>query len=182
MESATTSTTKWALDPTHSEVHFKIRHLMISTVTGAIGKFEGSAETNGDDFTNAKVNFSADSSSITSGDAQRDGHLATADFFDHANHPNLTFESTSFEKVSEGNYTMNGNLTIKGTTKLVALNVEFAGIATDPWGNVKAGFNVTGSINRKDFGVNWNAALETGGFLLADEVKINCEVQLAKQN
>ncbi len=181
MQSATTTTTKWLLDPTHSEVHFKIRHLMISTVTGTIGTFESSVETNGADFTNAKVHFSADSASISSGDAQRDGHLATADFFDHANHPKLTFESTSFDKVSEGNYTMNGHLSIKGTTKMVALNVEFAGIATDPWGNVKAGFTISGAINRKDFGVNWNAALETGGFLLADEVKIHCEVQMVKQ-
>lgn len=178
---STAATTTWGLDTSHSEVHFKIKHLMISTVTGTIGTFEGSVETENEDFSTAKVKFSADASSITTGDAQRDGHLATADFFEVETHPKLTFESTSFEKKSDSKYIMNGNLNIRGISKPVSLDVEFTGIAKDPWGNTKAGFNIEGRVNRKDWGLNWNAALEAGGFLLSDEVRILAEVQLAKQ-
>lgn len=180
MTTAVATNTKWALDASHSEVHFKVKHLMISTVTGTINTFEGSAETDGDNFENAVVRFSADVSSLTTNDANRDGHIASADFFDVANHPKMTFESTGFEKKTDGNYTMHGNLTIRGISKPVTLSVEHGGVAKDPWGNVKAGFTIDGKINRKDWDLNWNAALETGGFLLSDEVRILCEVQLVK--
>lgn len=182
METAAATKTTWAIDPSHSEVHFKIKHLMISTVTGTIGSFEGTAETIDNDFGNAQISFSADSNSISTGDANRDGHLNSADFFESEAHPKITFTSTKMEKNGEGTYTMHGDLNIKGISKNIALNVEFAGIATDPWGNKKAGFTITGLVNRKDWGLNWNAALEAGGFLLADDVKILCEVQLAQVN
>lgn len=179
---STATATLWGLDASHSEVHFKIKHLMISTVTGTIGSFEGRVETSGDDFSAARVFFSADAASISTGDAQRDGHLASADFFLAEEHPKITFESTSFEKTGDHSYVMKGNLNIRGISKPVSLNVEYSGIAKDPWGNTKAGFTIDGRINRKDWGLNWNAALEAGGFLLADEVRILCEVQLAKQS
>jgi polyisoprenoid-binding protein YceI len=183
MENAVqTATSVWGVDASHSEVHFKIKHLMISTVTGSIGTFEGKLEADDDQFTNARVSFSADASSISTGDAQRDGHLQSEDFFGTETHPKLTFESTSFEKTGDNTYKMNGNLNIKGISNPVSLNVEFAGIAKDPWGNSKAGFTLEGKVNRKDWGLNWNAALEAGGFLLADEVRILCEVQLSKQS
>jgi len=151
---------------------------MISTVTGTIGTFEGSAEGLEGNFEDAKVQFSADMASITTGDANRDGHLNSADFFDIANHPKMTFESTGFEKLDENEYKMIGLLNIRGIANEVALHVTNNGIAKDPWGNIKAGFSIDGKINRKDWDLNWNAALETGGFLLNDEVRILCEVQL----
>lgn len=174
------TSTKWSIDPSHSEIHFKIRHLMISTVTGTIGKFQGTVETDGDDFSKSKISFTAESSSISTGDAQRDQHLASADFFLADEHPEISFQSTGLEHVSGSHYTMTGELNIRGISKTVTLDVEHAGVAKDPWGNTKAGFNITGTVNRKDWGLNWNAALEAGGFLLADEVKILCEVQLSK--
>ena len=169
----------WNIDPTHTEVSFKIKHLMVSNVNGIFGKFEGSVETEGDDFHNASASFSADIDSISTNNADRDGHLKGADFFDAEKFPKMTFKSTSFEK-SGDDYTITGDLTIKDVTKSVKLDAEFGGLATDPWGNNKAGFTVTGKVNRKDFRLVWNAPLETGGLLLSDDVKLNIELQLAK--
>lgn len=176
------ATTKWVLDLTHSEVNFKIKHLMITNVTGSITDFSVEAETESDDFAHVKVNFKGQLASLTTQNEQRDLHLKGEDFFDIANYPEISFESTQTgPKSADGNFVLIGNLTIKNTTELVQLNVEFGGIAKDPWGNTKAGFTVDTKINREDFGLTWNAALETGGVLVSNEVKINCELQLVKQ-
>lgn len=169
------ASTKWVLDPTHSEIQFKVKHMMITTVTGSFGKFTAEAETEGDDFSGANVQFSAETASVNTGNEQRDGHLRSGDFFDADNFPTLDFKSTSFDGDS-----LAGNLTIRGVTHPVKLQAEFGGIGKDPWGNTKAGFNLAGKINRKDFGLNWNAALEAGGVLVSEEVRLLGEVQLVK--
>ncbi|MBY0425636.1 MAG: YceI family protein [Cytophagales bacterium] len=175
------ATTKWNLDPTHSEVQFKVKHLMITTVTGNIGSFEITSETESDDFSAAKISFSADAASIDTGNEQRDGHLKSADFFDVEKAPKIEFTSTKVEKLDASNLKLTGNLTIKGTSKPVTLDVEFGGIQKDPWGNTKAGFTVSGKINRKDWGLNWNATVEGGGVLVSEDVRILAEIQLVKQ-
>lgn len=175
-------TTKWGLDPMHSEINFKVKHMMIANVSGGFTKFNVEAVTENNDFTKAKVNFSADVNSITTHNEQRDGHLKSPDFFDAGNYPEVKFESTSITKKSDDEFDMNGNLTIKDVTKPVKLNVNFGGIGKDPYGNTKAGFTLEGKINRKDFGLTWNAALETGGMLVGEDIKIHSEIQLAKQN
>lgn len=167
---------KWNIDPAHSEVGFKVKHLMINNVKGHFNTFTGDVEAPSDDFKNAKINFSADISSIDTGNEQRDQHLKTADFFNAEKHPQLKFVSKKFD-----GEVLEGDLSIAGITKPVKLNVEFGGTAKDPWGNTKAGFTVTGKLNRKDWGINWNAALEAGGFLVSDEVTLNAEIQLIKQ-
>jgi polyisoprenoid-binding protein YceI len=172
------STTKWALDPTHSELQFKVKHLMISNVTGTIKSIEGTLESDGDTFTNTKIAFKAELNSIDTGNEQRDGHLKSADFFDVASNPSISFESTKYNASEDK---VKGNLTIKGVTKSVTLDVEFAGTNKDPYGNFKAGFSISGKINRTDFGLTWNAALETGGVMVSEEVKILAEVQFVKQ-
>lgn len=175
------STTKWVLDPSHSEMLFKVKHLMITNVKGEFRKLQGDVVSEGSDFSNAKVNLVIDANSIDTNDANRDGHLKAADFFDTANHPELTFESTEMQKLSDEKYQLKGMLGIKGIKKEVILDAEFGGVNKDPWGNEKAGFSVSGKFNRKDWGLNWNAALESGGVLVSEEVKINAEVQFAKQ-
>ena len=175
------STTKWSLDPAHSEVQFKVKHLAITTVTGSLGTFEGTVETTGDDFSTAVISFSGDAASISTGSEQRDGHLKSPDFFDVEKSPKITFTSSKFEKVDASNFKLLGNLTIKGVSKPISLDVEFGGTQKDPWGNTKAGFTLSGKINRKDFGLEWNAPLEGGGFLVSEEVRILAEIQLAKQ-
>ncbi len=175
------ATTKWALDPTHSEIHFKVKHLMITTVTGSFNSFTASAETDAEDFSNAAISFSADTASVDTGNEQRDTHLKSADFFDAEKFPALSFSSTSYTKKNDDEFTLTGNLTIKDVTKPVTLNVEFGGVAKDPWGNTKAGFTLSGKINRKDFGLTWNALTEGGGLLVSEEVKISAEIQLVKQ-
>lgn len=175
------STTKWAVDPTHSEIGFKVKHMMFTNVSGQFTKFTAEATTNGDSFENAAFSFSGDIESVSTGNADRDGHLLSPDFFDAAQFPKITFESTAFNKKNEGEYTLNGNLSLHGETKPVSLEVEFGGIAKDPWGNTKAGFTITGKLNRKDFGLTWNSALETGGVLVGEEVKLAIELQFVKQ-
>lgn len=171
---------KWALDPTHSEVTFKVRHLMISTVTGQFKKFDVIAETETDDFSSVKnIKFTAEIDSISTNEAQRDGHLKSPDFFDAAKYPQLTFVSKNYD-ANDGEK-LNGELTMHGVTKPITLNVEFGGIAQDPYGQTKAGFTVTGKINRKEFDLKWGAVTETGNVVLSDEVKINVEIQLVKQ-
>lgn len=175
------ATKKWSLDPTHSELQFKAKHLMITNVTGAFSKIAAQAETEEDDFSNAKVSFSAETASINTNNEQRDGHLKSADFFESEKFPNIKFESTKMEKNGDDKFTMHGNLTIKDVTKPVKLNVEFAGIQKDPYGNTKAGFSVNGKINRTEYGLTWNAALEAGGVLVSEDIKIQGEVQMVKQ-
>ncbi|MBL8010013.1 MAG: YceI family protein [Flavobacteriales bacterium] len=180
METATATTTKWAIDPSHSEIQFKVKHLMISTVTGSFKEFGAEAELEGDDLRNARVSFWADTASIFTNDEKRDGHLRSADFFESDTFPKLSFTSTRFEG-SGSTWKLTGDLTIRNVTRPVTLDVEWSGQAKDPWGNTKAGLNLSGTLDRKAFGLTWNAALEAGGVLVSDEVRILAEVQLAKQ-
>ncbi|MBX9853789.1 MAG: YceI family protein [Cytophagaceae bacterium] len=166
---------KWTIDPVHSEIGFKVKHLMINNVKGHFKNFSGEADA-AEDFKSPSITFTAEISSIDTGNEQRDQHLKSADFFNAEKNPQIRFTGKKYEAGK-----LEGDLTIGGITKPVKLDAEFGGIAKDPWGNTKAGFTVTGKINRKDWGINWNAALETGGFLVSDDVTINCEVQLTKQ-
>jgi polyisoprenoid-binding protein YceI len=170
------ATTKWVLDPMHSEIHFKIKHLVISTVTGSFKTFEGTATTDGDSFEGAQVDFSLDVDSLDTNQGQRDGHLKSAEFFDAEKYPKISFKSTSFTGDK-----LTGDLTIKDITKPVTLDVEFGGLATDFYGNVKAGFEVTGKINRKEFGLTWDGVTEAGAIVVGEDVKLIMNVQFAKQ-
>jgi len=173
--------TKWLVDPTHSELGFKIKHLMISNVSGALKNFEAEAEMDEADFSSAQINLTAAMASITTNNEQRDGHLLTSDFFEVEKYPDLKFTSTKIEKVDDDTFSLYGELTLKGVTKPVKLNVEYNGVTKDPWGGERAGFLVTGKINRSEWGVNFNGVLETGGVVLSEEVRINSEIQLVKQ-
>ena len=175
------STTKWSIDSMHSEIGFKVKHMMITNVNGTFGSFTAEAETNSDDFSAAKISFSAKVDSIKTGVADRDGHLLSDDFFNAEKYPNITFKSTSFTKKGEEAFVLTGELTIRDVTKSVSLDVEYAGIVKDPYGQTKAGFAVTGKIKRSDFNLKWSAVTEAGSVVVADEIKINCEVQLIKQ-
>jgi polyisoprenoid-binding protein YceI len=175
------STTKWVLDPAHSEVSFKVKHLMISTVTGSIGTFHVEVESAASDFTDARIQFTAEMGSLNTNNEQRDGHLKSPDFFDVEKYPTIRFVSESIQKKSDTDYIIKGNLTIKDVTKSVEIPAEFGGSAKDPWGNAKAGFSLDVKINRDDFGLSWNAALETGGVLVSNDVRILAEIQLLQQ-
>jgi len=172
---------KWALDPTHSELQFKIKHLMISTVSGQFNQFNAAVETKDDDFTKAKVHFQANVDSISTNNEQRDAHLKNGDFFDAEKFPVVTFDSERMEKIAEDEYKLYGTLTMRGVSKKIILNAEFGGITKDPWGNTRTGFSVTGKINRQEYGMSFGAVSETGGLLLGDEVKINANVQFVKE-
>lgn len=173
--------TKWVLDPAHSEIDFKVRHMMITNVKGEFRAFNAVILTEGDDFSKGSVELNIESGSVFTNNIDRDKHLKSADFFDAENHKELKFTSSSLTKLDDDNYKLNGILDIRGIKKQVSFDVEFGGINKDPWGNLKAGFSLSGKINRKDWGLNWNAALETGGVLVSDEVRINAEVQFVKQ-
>ncbi len=176
------ATKNWALDPTHSEVHFKIKHLMITNVTGSFDIFNIAAKTEGEDFTKAKANFTADVNSISTGNEQRDGHLKGSDFFDAEKFPQIKFSATKAVPVdNDGSFDLYGDLTIRDVTKNVRLAIEFGGVVKDPYGNTKAGFTINGKINRKDFGLTWNAVTEAGGVVVSDEVRIIAEIQLIEQ-
>jgi len=176
------STTKWTLDPAHSEITFKVKHLMISTVTGQFRTFNVTAESEGADFSKpANVNVSIDVSSIDTNNEQRDNHLKSEDFFNAAKHNELVFKSTKYEPNGDG-ATLYGDLTIQGHTKNVALNVEPGGVVVDPYGQTKAGFTVNGKISRKEFGLTWNAVTEAGGVVVGDDIKFNGEIQLIRQS
>jgi polyisoprenoid-binding protein YceI len=177
-----TTMTKWVLDPAHSEIVFKVRHMMISNVKGEFRKFNAEATSDGTHMIGSSVKANIDVSSVFTNADDRDKHLRSADFFDVDNYKELNFSGTSFTKGNDGKYLLKGNLTIKGITKEVVFDVEFGGVNKDPWGNEKAGFSLDGKINRKDWGLNWNAALEAGGVLVGEEVRINAEVQLVKQS
>ena len=175
------ATTQWALDPTHSDLGFKIKHLMITNVSGTFKNFQVEMETDGEDLKTAKIIASADMSSINTNNEQRDTHLRTADFFETDKYPQLLFRSTALNRMDDENFQLLGDLTLKGITKPVKLNVEYSGTTKDPWGGERAGFVVTGKISRSEFGVTFNTVLETGGVALSDEVKIHSEIQLVKQ-
>src|SRR6478609_4521737 len=180
MTTATLTQTKWGVDTTHSEVQFKVKHLVISTVTGSFKKFSGEVIAEGDDFNNAEVNFSLDVNSIDTNQADRDGHLKSEDFFAAAQYPTITFSKGVLKKSSGDTYKLLGNLTIRETTAVVELDVEFGGTTKDPWGNIKAGFELNGKINRKDFGLSWNALTEAGGMVVAEDVKLHMNIELVK--
>jgi polyisoprenoid-binding protein YceI len=178
---ATETLTKWVLDPMHSEVQFKVKHLVISTVTGSFKNFEGELETANEDFTGADISFSLDVDSVDTNQTMRDDHLKGAEFFDAAQYPKISFKSTSFTKEDDDQYKLVGDLTIKGVTKSVSLNVEHGGTAGDFYGNTKAGFEISGKINRRDFGLTWSGVTDTGSVVLGDEIKLLINVQFAKQ-
>jgi polyisoprenoid-binding protein YceI len=173
------TTTKWSLDHAHSEIAFKVRHLMISHVKGTFKTFDASIYTNEKDFTTAEIDLWIDSSSINTSDAKRDEHLKSADFFDVKNHKQITFRSSTIGKPDkDGNQELWGELTMRGITKNIKLIVRFGGIIKDPWGKEKTGFNVSGTINRNEWGLIWNTAVEAGGLMVSDEVIISCEIEL----
>lgn len=175
------STNKWIVDPSHSEIQFKVRHLMISTVTGNFRKFHLEAITEDNDFsTMHAVSFKMDSDSIDTNNADRDAHLRSADFFDSNQYAQLKFASHLYEGHGE-NGKLFGNLTIKDVTRPVSVEIEFGGIAVDSYGQTKAGFTVDGKINRKEFGLTWGALTEAGNVILDDEVKFHGEIQLIRQ-
>lgn len=174
---------KWGIDPAHSEIGFKVKHLMIANVRGSFKEFDSSIYTTGEDFTTAEIDFWMNPASIDTRDEKRDEHLRSADFFDVENFKEINFTGNTIEDVDkDGSYNLWGDLTIKGIKKRIQLEMEFEGIMKDPWGNQKAVLNINGKINRKDWGLNWNSALETGGVLVSEEVWIKCEIQLAKQS
>jgi polyisoprenoid-binding protein YceI len=174
--------TTWVVDPSHSEIQFKIKHLVISTVTGSFNKFNGVALTEGEDFENANIDFTIDVDSIYTGQGQRDEHLKNGDFFEASAYPEIKFKSKSFKKNGNGNYKLTGDLTMKNVTRPVELDVEFGGTAKDPFGNFKSGFEVSGKINRKEFGLTYNALTETGGLALGEDVKLLANIQMIRQN
>ncbi len=173
--------TKWVIDPAHSEVGFKVKHLMITNIKGSFSEYDASIYTTGNDFLSAEVDFWINTGTITTGSADRDVHLRSADFLDADQFPQIQFSGNTYEAVDhDGSYNLHGDLTIKGITKRIKLGIEFGGVMKDPWGNEKAGVTVNGKVNRKDWGLNWNAALEAGGVLVGDEVRIECDLQLKK--
>lgn len=167
--------TKWNLDPTHSEITFKVKHMMISNIKGNFTNFTAEIDADDDTFKNAKTTATIQVASISTHNADRDNHLKSAEFFNAEANPTIIFESDAL------NDSITGNLTVNGITKPVTLDVDFGGINVDPWGNTKAGFSFEGKINRKDFGLNWNAALEAGGVMVSEDVKIAGELQFVKQ-
>ena len=176
------ATKTWVLDPTHSEVHFKIKHLMITNVSGSFDIFNVTAQTEEEDFTKAKLSFTAEVDSISTNNEQRDGHLKGADFFEAEKYPQIKFEATKTENIdSDGSYDLYGNLTIRDVIQNIKLSVEFGGVVKDPYGNTKAGFTINGKINRKDFGLTWNAVTEAGGVMVSEEVRLSAEIQLIEQ-
>ncbi|MEO6916494.1 MAG: YceI family protein [Chitinophagaceae bacterium] len=174
------ATTNWILDPAHSEIQFKIKHLMITTVTGQFKKFDVTATAEDNDFSTSKINLTIDIDSISTNNDDRDGHLKSADFFDIATYPQIIFHSTSIEKDGD-DLLINGELDMHGVKKPVTLNAEFGGIVVDPYGHTKAGFTVHAKFNRKDFGLVWGAVTEAGNVVLSDEVRLNAEIQLVHQ-
>ena len=173
------STTKWIIDPTHSEVAFKVKHLVISTVTGYFRKFEGAAESASEDFNGASVTFSLDVNTIDTNQSDRDQHLKSADFFDTASFPSITFAGKLVNQ--GGGYQLQGDLTLKGITQKVTLDVTYGGTVADPYGQTKAGFEIEGKLNRKDFGLTWSAITEAGSVVVSDQVRLQLSVQLVKQ-
>ena len=172
---------KWVIDPSHSEIEFKVKYLMVTNVKGSFKEFEINVYTTNDNFMTAEVDCWIDAASVDTGNEDRDKHIKSGDFFDVENHDQIAFQVNTVESVdNDGSYELWGDLTIKGIKKKIKLDVEFGGILKDPWGNEKAGFSINGKINRKDWELNWNAIPETGGLLVSDEVIINCEIQLMR--
>ena len=170
----------YKIDPTHSEITFKVKHMMITNISGSFTKFDATMESDAADFSDAKISFEADVNSINTNNEQRDGHLKSDDFFAAEKFPKLAFQSSKLVKKGDDKYVLTGNLTLRGTTKEVELAVEFGGTMTDPYGQVKSGFEINGTINRKDFGLTWDALTEAGGIVVSNEVKLHLNVQMIK--
>ena len=175
------NTTTWTLDPAHSSIEFSAKHMMISTVSGRMGAVNGEIVADESNPANSSDELTVDIAGLTTNESKRDAHLRSADFFDAENHPEATFKSTRVELLSEDKFRVTGDLTIRGTTKSITLDVEREGEGIDPWGNVKAAFAASTTLNRKDFGLNWNVALEAGGVLVSEKIKLEITVQAAKQ-
>lgn len=173
--------TKWVIDRSHSEISFKIRHLMISYVKGTFTVFDAIVYTEGHNFASAEVEAWIDPASISTNDEKRDAHLKSAEFFDVDKHDKITFRAMAIEKNEAGEFELWGDLAIRGISRQVKLSVNFGGIAKDPWGNERAGFQVTGVINRQEWSLHWNTVLETGGMLLGDDIHIDCNIELIRQ-
>ncbi len=175
--------TKWIFDPAHSEIGFSVKHMMVMTLHGKFTEFDASIYTTNEDFMTAEIDCYINPASVDTGSADRDKHLKSADFFDIENHKEITFTANTYENVdNDGSYELYGDLTIKGITKRIKLDVEFGGVMKDPWGNDKAIFSINGKIKRSDWALNWNAPLADGGILVSDEIRIECNVQLVKSN
>jgi len=172
---------KWNFDPVHSDIGFSVRHLMISKVRGRFQKWSGALFVDETDLANSKVEASIEAASIDTREQQRDDHLRSPDFFDAANHPTLTFQSTRVEKTSEDEYKVTGNLTIRGVAREIALAVEFLGRSKDPWGGLRMGFSAKTSIDRRDFGLTFNMPLDGGGVVVGDRVDIVLEIEVVKE-
>lgn len=172
---------QWNIDPSHTLVEFAVRHMMIANVKGNFSGVSGTVVGDPEDLTSGKISVSVDLDTVETRDKQRDDHLRSADFFDVENFPKMTFESRSITRTGDGTYNIDGDLTIRGTTRPITLAAEFVGQGQDPWGNTRAGFDATAKLSRKDFGLTWNTALETGGVLVGDEVKITISAELVKQ-
>ncbi len=171
--------TTWKIDPVHSEITFKVKHMVIATVTGRFRQFEGTILSEKPDFTGAGIQFEADVNSISTNNEQRDGHLKSPDFFDAASYPKLTFASTSFVRNNDGKYKLTGEMTMRGVRREVTLDVVYGGTVRGFDGDIAA-FEITGKLNRQDFGLRWNALTETGGVVVSDEVKLDIVVELKK--
>ncbi|MCP3138281.1 YceI family protein [Pyxidicoccus xibeiensis] len=174
------TTTTWNIDTTHSGIHFSVRHMVIAKVRGNFQKFSGTVALDEQDVTKSSVSVSIDTASISTGVEQRDNHLRSADFFEVEKFPAITFQSTKVEKTSGNGLRVTGNLTIRDITREVVLDAEQLGVGKDPWGNVKAAFEAKTSVDRRDFGLKWNQALETGGVLVGEKIEIALEVQAVK--
>jgi len=173
--------TNWNIDKMHSEVGFKVKHMMITNVSGTFGEFDVNATTQGDDFSTANIGFSVNIDSINTGVADRDGHLKSDDFFNAEAYPKMTFKSTGITKKDDENFVISGDLTIRDITKKVDFDAEFGGIVVDPYGQTKAGLTVTGKLKRSEFGLKWSAITEAGSIVVSDDIKLNGEIQLIKQ-
>ncbi|MBV6652704.1 MAG: YceI family protein [Mameliella sp.] len=182
MDTTPVVSTTWGIDPGHSEIHFKVKHMMVSTITGAFNEFEGSLESESDDFENAYITFSANTESIDTKNKQRDQHLKSDDFFSVARFPKLTFQSKTFHRKSNGDYRLIGDLTIKGQKREIELDVAYNGTVIDLYGRTVAGFEISGLVNRKNFGLTWNAITQSGGFLVSENICLDINIQLIKQN
>lgn len=174
------SNTKWNLDPSHSEIQFKVKHMMISTVSGEFTDFSADLETAGDDFSTMQVSFGAGINSIQTKNADRDNHLKSPDFFDAAQYPKMTFKSTEILKKSGTEYEVKGDLTIRDTTQNITLTAENNGVIKDPYGNERTGFEITGKIDRSKFGLTWSALTEAGGMVVSNDVKLIANVEFVK--
>lgn len=177
---STETLTKWTIDTAHSEITFKVKHLVISTVTGKFNEFDATLETDNEDFEDADITFEALIDSIDTGDEDRDNHLKSDDFFNASEHPKMTFKSTSFKKTGNSQYKLIGDLTIRGNTKTVELDAKYGGTVSDPYGNTKAGFEINGKLKRKEFGLAWSAVTEAGNIVVSDEVELNLNVQFTQ--